>query len=449
MMPHDENIEKLILGSLMDYPELWFGIAENFHEGLFHKENNKIVAKAISALKNENKAADVVSVFQWVKSQGLSDACDRGYIFGLINQKVYSALEEKVLILAEYHMRRELLTHSYKTIGAVEQTSCDVLEVIADHEKFLTEITNKTTTSKVFDALDCHNEMIDHLNKLEKVKHGELIGVDTGFQKLNELTAGWQKSDLVVLAGRPGMGKTSLSLNITRSALVKTPVLYFSYEMSKMQIYARMCSQVTSIPLEKYLRTSMTKEERQIFNSSTYHLSQSKLYIDDRAGNVNHIKRKSRKLKRDKNIGLIVIDHLGFVQKPKSTKSTNDLVGEITADLKGLAKELELPIILLCQLNRGDKNQVSEPVLKDLRDSGNIEQDADIVGFIHRPEYYGILDDGHGNSTIGKAEIIIRKHRNGGLENILVGFDGKCTNFYDLRSSSNAQENSLQPNYEF
>ena len=262
---------------------------------------------------------------------------------------------------------------------------------------------------------------------------GELIGCDTGFIELNKLTSGWQNSDLIILAARPGMGKTSLMLKFVNSVLNQNKsVLVFSLEMSKLQLYARMCSQITSIPLYKFLKEKMNPYEKELYKNETFKLSNSQLLIEDKSGiSINFIKVKARKLKRDKDISMIVIDYIGLIDKGNSNKSTNDQVAEISGALKGLAKELNIPIILLSQLSREvEKLNDKRPMLSHLRDSGAIEQDADMVMFIYRPEYYGIMDDGAGNSTIGKAELIVAKHRNGALSDIIVNFNGNCTNFY-------------------
>jgi replicative DNA helicase len=324
----------------------------------------------------------------------------------------------------------------YKLSELLEKTqesTSDVFELLADNEKNTNDIFNKISISKTFTALDCAIEMDQHLDKIDKLVDGELIGCDTGFSELNKLTSGWQNSDLIILAARPGMGKTSLMLNFVNSVLNQNKsVLVFSLEMSKLQLYARMCSQITSIPLYKFLKEKMNPYERELYKNETFKLSNSQLFIEDKSGiSINFIKVKARKLKRDKDISMIVIDYIGLIDKGNTNKSTNDQVAEISGALKGLAKELNIPIILLSQLSREvEKLNDKRPMLSHLRDSGAIEQDADMVMFIYRPEYYGIMDDGAGNSTIGKAELIVAKHRNGALSDIIVNFNGNCTNFY-------------------
>lgn len=445
--PHDLEIETSFLGCLLSYPEEYYTVAESLHEDLFYDSRHKFVCRAIMALRGAGMAADIASVPAWLKSQGLG--ADGYFVASLTNKPFFTKLNYHIISLQQHYLRRCLILRGIELSNAAQQPTCDPLELIMEQEKYLSEIINKISVGKISDALDCHIELQDHLNKIAKLKTGELIGINTGLKELNNLTAGWQKSDLIVIAARPGMGKTSLALNFARSAAESVPVGFFSLEMSKMQLYARMCSQTTSIPLGFFLRDQMSNEHRQYFNSNTFKLQNSPFYIDDRPGaTLQQIKTKSRKLKRDKKIQMVIIDHLGFIGKNRSRGNTNDQIGEITSGLKGLAKELDIPILLLCQLNResakgpGDK----KPTLVDLRDSGNIEQDADMVMLVYRPEYYGITEAADGKSTVGQAELIIAKHRNGALDSIFTGFDAKCTNFYDLAAGSAAR---LQPNENF
>lgn len=437
-IPHNDELEVSLLGGLLMDPQDWPQVQDFFHDELFYDRRNKIVSQALISIKNDNKTVDVVSVCQWIMSKGLSGVCDQHYVSSLTSKAALNGFMEKVLILNQFWIRRKLILKNHELMNAAELDTCEVFELIGDHEKAINEIMSKITVSRTADAMDCAIELNDHLIKLEKLGHGELIGIDTGFRKLNQITAGFQKTDLVILAGRPGMGKTSLMLNFIQASLrSEKPTLVFSIEMSKLQLYARMSSQITQIPLYNFLKIKMSETDRMKYNQLTYHLSNSPLYIEDKgAMDINFIKAKSRRLKRDKGIELIVIDYLQLINKSKSHKSTNDQVGEITGALKELAKELDVPIIALSQLTREtEKTADKRPGLSHLRDSGSIEQDADMVMFVYRPEYYGITDDGAGNSTIGKGEIIIAKHRNGAIEDILVGFDGKCTNFYDLNES--------------
>jgi len=433
MIPANTKLEGQFLGGLLINSSEFKYIQELFHEELFYDEKNQLIAKAILSLNNASKNIDLINVSNELESTLRINPISFYDLSLLTNDAILNRFDEKILILSEFYIKRKMMYKLSELLEKTQESTSDVFELLADNEKNTNEIFNKISISKTFTALDCAIEMDQHLDKIDKLVDGELIGCDTGFIELNKLTSGWQNSDLIILAARPGMGKTSLMLNFVNSVLNQNKsVLVFSLEMSKLQLYARMCSQITSIPLYKFLKEKMNPYERELYKNETFKLSNSQLLIEDKSGiSINFIKVKARKLKRDKDISMIVIDYIGLIDKGNNNKSTNDQVAEISGALKGLAKELNIPIILLSQLSREvEKLNDKRPMLSHLRDSGAIEQDADMVMFIYRPEYYGIMDDGAGNSTIGKAELIVAKHRNGALSDIIVNFNGNCTNFY-------------------
>jgi replicative DNA helicase len=433
MIPANTKLEGQFLGGLLINSSEFKYIQELFHEELFYDEKNQLIAKAILSLNNASKTIDLINVSNELESTLKINPISFYDLSLLTNDAILNRFDEKILILSEFYIKRKMMYKLAELLEKTQESTSDVFELLADNEKNTNEIFNKISISKTFTALDCAIEMDQHLDKIDKLVDGELIGCDTGFIELNKLTSGWQNSDLIILAARPGMGKTSLMLKFVNSVLNQNKsVLVFSLEMSKLQLYARMCSQITSIPLYKFLKEKMNPYEKELYKNETFKLSNSQLFIEDKSGiSINFIKVKARKLKRDKDISMIVIDYIGLIDKGNNNKSTNDQVAEISGALKGLAKELNIPIILLSQLSREVEKLIDKrPMLSHLRDSGAIEQDADMVMFIYRPEYYGIMDDGAGNSTIGKAELIVAKHRNGALSDIIVNFNGNCTNFY-------------------
>lgn len=436
MPPHHIDIEKVILGALIFNSQSFYDVQEFFFPELFYKEEHVHVAEAIINLRNQNKAVDMLSIVAWLKSKGVLELVGGAYYVSSLTNGVFGAsgnLAEKVLLLNEAWIKREMIRHSSLIIKEAYEDGADAFDVIAATESALNDVLKRVMVSKTADAMACQFELLNHIAKIEATQ-GEVIGVPTGFIEVNKITGGWQKSDLIILAARPGMGKTSLALNFCQSALnSQMPVLVFSLEMSKMQLYARMCSQATSIPLEKFLKKTMDEGEKAVFRKESGTLANMPLYIDDRGGvDIQYIKTKARKEKRDKKIELIVIDYLQLIAVKENKKSTNDQIAEISKGLKNLAKELDIPVICLSQLSRDvEKRPDKRPQLSDLRDSGAIEQDADMVMFIYRPEYYGIMDDGAGTSTVGMAELIGAKHRNGAIFNEWMGFVGRCTNFYD------------------
>lgn len=447
-IPCDIKLETSFLGGILIDREKFLEVRELFHEELFYQKENKIIARVFILLDAENIQIDLLTVTDKIKRLGLSKECSAYHVSASTDNAALSNFTEKVLALNEYYIRRSLIFKNTELSNRAAADGCDAVELLGEQEKAISDITKKLSVSRTPDANDCHFELVKHLQKLENLKTGELSGINTGFTKLNDLTGGWQKSDLMILAGRPAMGKTSLALNMAVAAVIcGEPVLIFSLEMSKLQLYARICSQITQIPLYKFLKEKMDLGEKMLFERDTADLWTKPLYIEDKGGiDLNFIRMKARKLARDKGIKLIIIDYLQLIDKAKSNKSTNDEISVISGGLKGLAKELDIPIIALSQLTREvEKTPDKRPSLHHLRDGGSIEQDADMVMFVYRPEYYGITDDGSGNSTVGKAEIMVAKHRNGALDDILIGFNGQCTNFYDL----NKTFTPLQANTDF
>jgi replicative DNA helicase len=439
LQPHSKELEEIVIGTILLQKETLLVHAELLFEELFYLDANRNIFRAMKSLQTKNMAVDIVTVTQELKAMHLLETVGGSYYISSCTNRIISDanMEYHLRILHQYYVRRNAIQISHQVIAMAEDEMADPLnDLLAMQEKNLTDMMNRIVTGKTYEAIDVHIEMIKHLNALEKA-NTDMLGVDTGFQRLNTLTGGWQKTDLIIVAARPGMGKTSFVLNTVQAALKrKKPVAFFSCEMSRLQLYARMCSQTSQIELEFFLKSKMSSDIRSKFNHLCDELSNSPIYIDDRPGvDIHYIKSKARKLKREKNIEMVVVDYLQLIELGKSHRSTNDGIGEISRQLKFLAKELDIPVICLSQLSRDvDKRPGSNkrPVLSDLRDSGNIEQDADIVMFIYRPEYYGITADEDNESTAGKAALIVAKHRNGGLDNVIVGFDGKCTNFYDL-----------------
>jgi replicative DNA helicase len=280
--------------------------------------------------------------------------------------------------------------------------------------------------------------------------------VPSGYFDIDAVTGGWQNSDLIILAARPGMGKTAFVLNIARNAAVdfREPVAFFSLEMSSMQLMNRLQAAESEISLEKFMRIGLTDEEVQLKRLKCQRLVDSKIYIDDTpALSLFEFKVKLKKLKRDHDIKLAVVDYIQLMTAGKidNINGREQEIAYISRGLKGVAKELNIPIIALSQLSRKVEERADRtPILSDLRESGSIEQDADMVTFLFRPEYHGILEDKDGNSTVGKAQFIIAKHRNGATTNdIILGWDGQYTKFKDINEPIITQSNKLPQSDEF
>jgi replicative DNA helicase len=286
--------------------------------------------------------------------------------------------------------------------------------------------------------------------KIEEIANKEgLSGVATGFEKLDLLTSGWQPSDLIIIAARPGMGKTALTLSMARNMAVtqQTPVAFFSLEMSSVQLITRLISAETGLSSEKLRTGKLADHEWKQLNVKVGDLEKAPLFIDDTpALSIFDLRAKARRLASQHDIKLIIVDYLQLMTAGSSSKAGNreQEISTISRNLKSLATELDIPVIALSQLSRAVETRggTKRPMLSDLRESGAIEQDADIVSFIYRPEYYGIeeWDDEEHTSSIGQAEFIVAKHRNGGLDNIRMKFIGNLGKFEDLQSNDSPYE---------
>mgnify|MGYP000934312530 FL=1 len=265
-----------------------------------------------------------------------------------------------------------------------------------------------------------------------------LSGVPSGFTDLDRLTSGWQRSDLIIVAARPSMGKTAFVLSMARNMAVdhNVPVAFFSLEMSNIQLVNRLIVSESGLSSEKIRNGKITQDEWTQLTVKIKNLSEAKIFIDDTpALSIFEFRAKCRRLKAQHNIGVVVIDYLQLMTGPAETKGNREQeVSTISRSLKAIAKELNVPILALSQLNRSVETRGGNkrPQLSDLRESGAIEQDADVVTFIHRPEYYGLLEDEEGNSTLGVAEIIVAKHRNGAVEDVKLRFQKEMARFSDL-----------------
>jgi len=336
-------------------------------------------------------------------------------------------------------MLRDVISIASSTLTEAYNPQCKISDLIDKYEKNLTEITTNLTGNNIASSREIYANMIER-NKLI-LENGGKLGVTSGFNGIDKITAGWQEPDLVILAARPGMGKSSLAAQlVTNPAITQgKSVALFTLEMSTSQFYARMQSQQSGIPVEKILRTGLNEYEMTQLTNNCAGLIGAPIFIDDTAGiSIFDLKNKCRKLKREKNLGLIVVDYLQLITVPDHKGNREQEIGIISRSLKNIAKELKVPVIALSQLSRAvESRQDKRPMLSDLRESGSIEMDADVVSFLYRPEYYGIMQDEKGNSTSGMAMFIIAKHRNGPLADVMLTFEHEKTKFTDYQPYMN------------
>ena len=433
--PQNLEAEKALLGSVMIRGEAMHDVMDVVHEQSFYATTNQKIWSVLAELHNKNTPIDLLSVSARLKEKGqLEDIGGMTYLTELINTVPSSTNASYYAeIIEKKHVMRELIRAAEVIGGLGYEEEADLHDLLEKAEKELYAVTNKTGSHKFValkDTLDEAWERIDHLHNTRN----ELRGVPSGFQEIDGKLAGFQKSDLIILAARPSMGKTSLALDIARKAAVnhKVPVAIFSLEMSSQQLVDRMLAAESHVDAWK-LRTGhnlSVENDFKAIGDAISRLSEAPIYIDDQPGN-NIIKMRAvaRRLKAEKGFGLVVVDYLQLMVPTNAGRYNDNLVQQVTEisrSLKNMARELEVPVLALSQLSRAVEQRGGKPRLSDLRDSGSIEQDADVVMFIHRE-----ADQDQGGRK-EEAEILIEKHRNGPTGTVKLYFDTKKTTFLSV-----------------
>lgn len=453
--PQAIELEESVLGILMLETEA-IQIANPIIEtDSFYKDSNAAIFEAIVSLHNNSIKADSTSVFQELKRTGKLEIAGGAYrLTELTNKVTHGAnLEVYCRIIAEKYIQRSLIKNSTILINKAYEEGTDVFDLLDEAEKQITQLTSKVITTKIDGIHSIYNRWLLHNEIIRNNKSG-ISGVASGFYGLDKLTGGWQKSDLVIIAARPAMGKTSLMLSMARNAAVdfKEPVAIFSVEMSKLQLLTRLMAQETGRNSQEYTRYGLQDDELPKNMEQCNALLNANIFIDDTPSlTVFEFRNKARKLVRDHNIKAIYVDYLQIMKTGEKSRGKTEDVGLISNALKAVAKELELPVIALSQLSRAleERGGDKRPGLSDLRNSGEIEQDADVVVFIHRPEYYGITEDEDGASTIGKAALICEKNRSGPIGVGITHFIASTTKFTDEIQFTPAEKelNELKGNH--
>ena len=443
--PQAIELEQAVLGALMNDNDAISNSIELLKPENFYQTEHQKVFSAIEDLFNNTQPVDILTVTNLLKQKGdLKDVGGAAFVSKLTERVASAAnIETHARIIAQKFIQRELIRISSNTIKDAYDDTTDVFDLLNAAEQGLFEI-SEGNIRKNYDKMS--TLIRQALEQIEEIKNKEdgLSGIPSGFSDLDRVTSGWQKSDLVILAARPGMGKTAFVLSMARNTAVQfnKPVAVFSLEMSSVQLVNRLISSESGIPAEKLRKGNLEDHEWIQLNQQITSLSEAPLFIDDTpALTVFELRAKCRRLVRNNGVEMVIIDYLQLMHAGNSNKSGNreQEISTISRSLKSIAKELNIPIIALSQLSRavetrgGDKR----PMLSDLRESGAIEQDADIVCFIYRPDYYGFTEwpdtsPGQDPDCQGQGEIIIAKHRNGSLENIRLRFISHLAKFTDL-----------------
>lgn len=441
MPPQAVELEEAVLGALMLERDALTNVIEILKPESFYKDAHTRIFTAIQTLFNNTEPVDILTVTQQLKKSGELDIVGGAYYITQLTNRVASAAhaEFHARIIAQKYIQRELIRISTQTINDAYEDSTDVFDLLDKAEGNLYSIVEGNIRKNYDSMSTLIKQAVEQIEAAKNREEG-MSGTPSGLVALDRITNGWQKSDLVIIAARPAMGKTALVLTMARNAAVefKKPIAIFSLEMASLQLVTRLIASEAELPSDKIKKGTLEDHEFQQLHAKTGQLAKAPVYIDDTPGlSVFELRAKARRLKEQKGIELIIIDYLQLMTAGGEGKGNREQeIATISRSLKGLAKELNIPVIALSQLSRavetrgGDKR----PQLSDLRESGAIEQDADIVMFIHRPEYYGITQGEDGSDLAGVAELIVAKHRNGPVDSAKVRYVGQFTKFSDLDS---------------
>ncbi len=441
--PYDELAERAVLGAIIADPETMPTVLEHLREEDFYFENHKLLFSLLYKVwEDKGKDWDDIVLKEYIEKRGLKERLDMAFIYSLVEEAATgSLLEEAIRSVKEKSGLRKLMDLSLSVLRDIKEEP-DLENLLEYLNTRLIEISEKQIVSHYWHIRDVARDVIDIIEKHRKQER-LITGIATGFLDLDLLTTGFHPSDLIIVAARPGMGKSSFMLSMAMHMAMqeKVPVVIYSLEMSKEQLVMRALSMLSGVPLQNIRRGFVNEEDRNKLISSALDLSRCEIYIDDTPGlSTTDVRIKTRKLKKEKGVEVAFIDYLQLLRPPTRRSSRQEEVAEISRNLKALAKELSIPVVALAQLSRQVEHRSDKrPQLADLRESGQIEQDADLIIFIHRPEYY---KRNPSPEEQGIAEIIVAKQRQGPTGIVKVAFLKDTASFKPLTLgiSTNTEE---------
>lgn len=453
--PQAIELEDSVLGAIMIEKNAYAMVADLLRPESFYKDQNRYIYEAMRSLAAKDEPIDALTVTERLKAQGtLEQVGGTMYLFELTKKVASTAhLQYHAKIVAQKATARDLIAMASRTEEAAYDETQDVDELLTKAEGDIFEISQRTQKRDVTQIDPIIDEAFERMRKASK-NESNISGVPSGFTALDKITSGWQNSDLVIIAARPAMGKTAFVLSMSKNMAVNfnRPVAIFSLEMSKIQLVNRLIMNVCEIEGDKIKNGRLSPEEWHRLEYKVNDLLGAPIYIDDTPSlSIFELRSKARKLHSEKKIQLIIIDYLQLMNASgMNFGSREQEISIISRNLKALAKELDIPIIALSQLNRNVESRSGlegkTPQLSDLRESGAIEQDADMVCFIHRPEYYHIYSDPNSNKDLrGLGQIIVAKHRNGATDSIWLRFRSKYAKFQNENEAWDESELSPMP----
>lgn len=459
--PQAIELEEAVLGAMMLEATAVNSVIDVLRSESFYKEANRAIYKSISELFNESEPVDILTVTERLRKNGDLQLVGGASGVARLTSRVASTanIEAHARIIAQKHIQRELIrVSSIITTKAFEETT-DVLDLLDEAESKLFDVAQGNIRRSYESMKDVMKKALEEIDNARN-QDGGVSGIPSGFAGIDKVTGGFQRSDMVVIAARPGMGKTAFVLSMARNVTVDhgIPVALFSLEMSSIQIVQRLISSETEISSDKFRKGTLEDHEYTQLHERIGKLSKAPLFIDDTpALSVFELRAKCRRLKASSGIEMVIIDYLQLMSAGSDKGNREQEISTISRSIKSIAKELDIPIIALSQLSRsvetrgGDKR----PMLSDLRESGAIEQDADLVAFIYRPEYYGFTDYKDGIDTAGLGEFILAKHRHGALEDVKLRFVqrlAKFTNWDEFEKAPGFERSlsgAMAPNADF
>jgi len=444
VQPQAIDLEEAVLGAMMLEKDAVSAVIDILSPAVFYKDSHKKIMGAIASLFAKSEPVDILTVTNELKTLGDLEMVGGPYYITMLTSRIASTanVEYHARIILQKHIQRELIRISSSIIKDAFEDTTDVFDLLDRAERNLFAVSESNLRRSFEDMPSLIKQAIlDIENAKDADEH--LRGVPSGYVDLDRITSGWQKSDLIILAARPSMGKTAFALNMARNVAVEfnKPVAFFSLEMSAIQLVTRLISSETELKSDKLKRGDLAGHEWQQLTDKVSNLVEAKMFIDDTpALSIFELRAKCRRLKQQHDIQMVFIDYLQLMSGGADNKGNREQeISQISRSLKALAKELNIPVLALSQLSRAVETRpgaAKRPILSDLRESGAIEQDADLVLFIYRAEYYKIDEFEDGSPTQGVSEIIIAKHRNGAVGDVKLRFIADFAKFEDFSQSS-------------
>lgn len=448
--PHSDEAEKALLGAMIIDKMAISKSLEIIDSDSFYHERHRLIYNAIISLYERGISVDLLTLSDELNKRKILDKVGGTYYLAELNNATPTSAnaEFHARIVQEKYIKRSLINAAGNILVNNYDESTDALEEVDRAESQIFEIAEKRFARSFVDLNTLTHQTIEYINQLVERDIKTYTGVPSGFKDLDELLGGFQNSDFIVIAARPSMGKTAFALSIARNAAVDAniPVAFFSIEMSDMQLVIRLISSETKINSHNIRTGKISQKDLSVIVKKIGKLAKAPMFIDDSpALSITELRAKCRRLKAEHNIRLILIDYLQLIHPPKAESRERE-ISIISSSLKQIAKELNIPVIALAQLNRSVESRADKkPMLSDLRESGSIEQDADVVLFIYRPDYYGIKTYDDQFPTENTAEIIVGKQRNGPVDKVRLYFNKELTKFDNLEIS---RRDELPPNIE-